>query len=236
MGWWRTACVVALAWPIAAKAEQPVVGPRITTFLGIEGAFDGAHIVSGFDATLGGQVDGRGFVVRMTGGSGLSRFRLDPILPDRIGEAVQTGRLLAGWRAAGSWGELRLWAGLAMESRRLSPALPDRHLGVALGPAAGLDAWLTPHPRLAVQIHAGYTSAMQAWTVRLAPGLAIADGLFTGPEAMVSGHHGSLRTRLGWHLTGLRLGPLGARLSGGWAFDRGGRSGAYAGLALWRQH
>lgn len=236
MGWWRTACVVALAWPFAAMAEEAVIGPRMTSFLGVEGAFDGAHIASGFDATLGGQLDRRGFVVRMTGGSGFSRFRIDPALPDRVGEIVQTGRLLAGWREAGSWGEARLMAGLAVEHRRLSPALPDRHLGLAVGPALALDAWLTPHPLLAVQVQAAYTTAMHAWTVRLAPGLALGDGLFAGPEAVLSGHHGTLRTRLGWHLTGLRLGPLGVRLSGGWAFDRGGRNGAYGGLALWRHH
>lgn len=236
MGVWRIAGILAVAWPFAAAAAEPRSGPRFTSFLGIEGAFDGAHLSSGFDATLGGQIDRRGFLVRMSGGSGVSRFRIDPALPDRVAEITQTGRLLAGWREAGPWGEVRLLAGLALEGRRLSPAMPDRHLGLAFGPAVALDAWLTPHPRVAVQVHAGYTTAMQAWTVRLAPGLAVADGLFTGPEAALSGHRGTLRTRLGWHLTGLRLGPLGVRVSGGWAFDRGGRAGPYAGLALWREH
>ncbi|WP_439575224.1 cellulose biosynthesis protein BcsS [Phreatobacter sp.] len=236
MGLRRVIGVLVLVWSGAAAAGEPVIGPRITSFLGIEGAFDGAHLSSGFDVTLGGQVDRRGFVARLTGGSGVSRFRIDPVLPDRVGEITQTGRLLAGWREAGAWGEVRLLAGLALEHRRLSPALPDRHLGLAIGPAVALDAWLTPHPAVAVQVHAAYTTAMQAWTVRVAPGLAVGEGLFTGPEASLSGHHGTLRTRLGWHLTGLRLGPLGLRVSGGWAFDRGGRNGAYGGIALWRNH
>ncbi len=224
--------VLLAATPAAAGPAYP----RFTSFLGVEGAFDGAHLSAGVDATLGSHVDGRGMALRASGGTGLSKFRADPLLPDRIVEVTQSARLLIGWRESGSWGVATLFVGGAMEGRRIVPALPDPTTGLRYGPAVVLDAWLKPMDRVAVQVFADYTSAYRAATLRLAPGYDIHDGVFVGPEATLGFHHGTLRTRLGLHVTGLRLGPLQFRLSGGWAMDRGGRAGPYGALAAWRSY
>lgn len=213
------------------------ISPGFTTFLGIEGAFDGAHLSVGIDATLGSHVDGSGFAMRATSGTGVSTFRADPLLPGRIVEVTQTARMLLGWRASGSWGIATVFAGAAMEGRRLLPALPyDLRTGFRFGPAIVLDAWLKPMDRVAVHVFADYTTAYSAGTLRVAPGYDIRDGIFIGPEGTLSIHHGTLRTRLGLHVTGFRMGPLGLRLSGGWAMDRGGRSGPYGALSVWRRY
>jgi hypothetical protein len=233
---WMASCYVifGLLSPVSAGAGP--VGPRFTSFLGVEGAFDGLHLSAGVDATLGSHVDGRGFALRATGGTGLSKFRADPLLPDRIVEVTQSARLLIGWRETGAWGVATLFIGGAMEGRRLVPALPDANSGLRYGPAIVLDAWLRPMDRVAVQVFADYTTAYGAATLRVAPGYDIHDGIFVGPEATLSFHHGTLRTRVGLHATGLRLGPVRVRLSGGWAMDRGGRSGPYGALSAWRSY
>ncbi len=234
--WGACSCVMT-AWFAAAPAAAQPDSPRFTSFLGIEGAFDGGHLSAGVDATLGSHVDGRGFALRATGGTGLSQFRADPLLPGRIVEVTQTARLLLGWRESGSWGVATLFVGGAMEGRRLAPPLPwDTQTGFRVGPAVALDAWLKPLDRVAVHVFADYTTAYHAGTLRIAPGYDIHGGIFIGPECTLSFHHGTLRSRLGVHVTGFRIGPLGLRLSGGWALDRGGRSGPYGALSVWRTY
>lgn len=225
-----------VAWLSAASATGRADSPRFTSFLGLDGAFDGFHASSGFDAAAGAHTGGRGLILHFTAGSGVSRFRIDPLLPDRVTEAAGTMRALAGWRQAGWWGSATLFAGLAAETRRLSPALPDPHVGPRLGPAIALDAWLTPYERVAVQVYAAYATPFGAASLRLAPGYDIGKGVFVGPEASFSAHHGTLRSRLGLHVTGITIGTVGLRLSGGYATDRGGRSGLYGGVSLWRHY
>lgn len=226
--------MVAVLSPAPADAEN--LAPRMTTFLGVEGAFDGFHVSSGVDVTLGSPVDSRGLALRFTGGAGLSRFRIDPILPDRVVEATQTARLLVGWRESGGWGVATLFVGAGMESRRIVPAWPDPHTGTRFGAAVALDAWLTPMERVAIHVFADYTSAYRAGSLRIAPGYDLGWGFYVGPEATLSTHHETLRTRVGLHVTGLKLWDVGIRLSGGYATDRGGRSGAYGALSLWRRY
>ncbi len=222
---------MVVAWLSAASATGRADSPRFTSFLGLDGAFDGFHASSGFDAAVGAHTGGRGLILRFTAGSGVSRFRIDPLLPDRVTEAAGTMRALAGWRQAGWWGSATLFAGLAAETRRLSPALPDPHVGTRLGPAIALDAWLTPYERVAVQVYAAYATPFGAASLRLAPGYDIGKGVFVGPEASFSAH-----SRLGLHVTGITIGTVGLRLSGGYATDRGGRSGLYGGVSLWRHY
>lgn len=227
---------ITIAWLSIATATEAADSRRFTSFLGVEAAFDGFHISSGFDAALGTPTERGSVVVRFNAGSGLSRFRIDPHLPDRVVEATGTMRAMLGWRQAGWWGSSTLFAGLAAETRRLSPALPDPHVGTRLGPAIALDAWLTPYERVAVQVYAAYATPFGAASLRLAPGYDIGKGVFVGPEASFSAHHGTLRSRLGLHVTGITIGTVGLRLSAGYATDRGGRSGLYGGVSLWRNY
>ncbi|MGU9980532.1 cellulose biosynthesis protein BcsS [Phreatobacter sp. HK31-P] len=232
-GAWGAIVVAGLS---AASAAEGSDAPRFTTYLGLEGAFDGFHVSSGFDAQVGAHAEGRGLVLRFTAGSGVSRFRIDPLLPDRVLEATGTMRAMAGWRQSGLWGSATLFAGLATETRRLSPALPDPHVGTRIGPAIAIDAWLTPSERVAVHVFASYATTFHAASLRLAPGYDIGKGVFVGPEASFSAHRGTLRSRFGLHVTGFTIGTVGLRLSGGYAMDRGGRSGLYGGVSLWRRY
>jgi hypothetical protein len=233
---WRAWGAITVAWLSALSLAEGSDAPRFTSFLGLEGAFDGFHVSSGFDAAVGTHPEGRGLVLRFTAGSGVSRFRIDPLLPDRVIEAGGTVRALVGWRRSDWWGSATLFAGIAAETRRLSPALPDPHVGTRLGPAMAVDAWLTPFERVAVQVFASYATPFNAASLRLAPGYDIGKGVFIGPEASFSTHHGTLRSRLGLHVTGVTIGTVGLRLSGGYAADRGGRSGLYGGVSLWRHY
>lgn len=225
--------VIVAGWSAAAGAAD---APRLTLFGGIDGAFDGLSLSSGFDAAFGHGAEGRGPVMRFTTASGFSRFRLHPALPDRVVETSFAVRSMTGWRESGRWGTATVFAGLAVETRRLSPAWPDRHAGMRMGPAFALDAWLTPMDKVAVHVFVSYATTFRAATLRFAPGYDVGGGLFVGPELAWSAHHDTLRARFGIHATGLRIGPHSLRLSGGYAFDRGGRAGPYGGIAFWRHY
>lgn len=222
--------VLLIGSSLAGHAAEPP--PGTVRYASLEGAFDGFHIASGMDVPLGGQ----GFMLRFTAGSGLSRFRMDPALPIHLTEIAGTTRLMGGWRVKNDWGLVTIYAGLAVETRRIAPALPDPQVGTRIGPAIAIDAWLTPAERLSVQLLASYATPFSAATLRIAPGHEVMPGIHVGPEATFSAHHGTLRTRLGGHVTGLTFGPLGIRITAGLAMDRGGRSGAYGGIALWRSY
>lgn len=233
---WGAWGAIAVAWlPVAALADAPAER-RFTSFFGLDGAFDGSHVSSGFDALVGRYGESRGLALRVTAGTGISRFRVDPLLPGRVLETTTAARLMAGWREQGRWGSATLFAGLALETRRLSPALPDPHVGTRIGPVVTLDVWFTPYERIAVQIYATYATPFNAASLRIAPGYDVGSGIHVGPEATLSAHHGTLRTRLGLHVTGITIGSVGLRLSAGYAQDRGGRAGPYAGLSLWRRY
>lgn len=222
--------VLLIASAPAGLAADPPAGT--VRYAGFDVAFDGGHLSSGMDVPFGPQ----GLMVRFTAGTGLSRFRMDPGLPIHLTEITGTTRLMAGWRFTGDWGLATFYAGLGVETRRLSPALPDPAIGTRAGPAIALDAWLKPAERISVQLFATAATPFSAAALRLAPGYEVTTGIHVGPEATLSAHHGTLRTRLGAHVTGLTFGPLGIRLSAGLATDRGGRSGAYGGIALWRSY
>lgn len=215
---------------LAGHAAEPP--PGTVRYASVEAAFDGFHLASGMDVPIGE----KGFIFRFSAGSGLSRFRMDPALPIHLTEIAGTTRLMGGWRFKSDWGVVTAYAGLAVETRRIAPAFPDPQTGTRLGPAIAVDAWLTPADRMSVQLFAAYATPFRAATLRIAPGYEMAKGVHVGPEMTLSAHHGTLRTRLGGHVTGLTFGPLGLRITGGFAMDRGGRSGAYGGIALWRSY
>jgi hypothetical protein len=236
--WLASSCILWVGAPcgaLADEAEKPPA-PTALAYTGLELGFDGAHVSSGVDFTLGQPIDGRGLVVRIGGSTGWSRFQIDPAIAFKISEISQSGRLMVGWRETGSWGTVTAFAGLGIETRRLIPNLIDPQTGTRTGPAVAIDAWLTPIDRIAVQAYIGATTGFGAWTIKIAPGYRIAANVHVGPELTLSRHHGSERLRIGAHITGLQVFAYGIRLSAGFAQDRGGRSGAYAAFAIWHRY
>lgn len=224
------ACAFA---PVSVAAE---LRPPATFFASIEGTFDGLHASTGIDLPLTTLQSGGALMVRIATGSGLSRWPADPRDPFPVLEVKQSARLLMGWRFSGSWGVATLFGGLAVERRVLPQGFPDPQTGLRVGPAVVFDAWLKPMERVAVQVYAEIATPYSAASLRIAPGYEVAERIFVGPEASVGLHHGTLRSRAGLHVTGLRIGDVGLRLSGGYAQDRGGRGGAYGTLSLWRNY
>ncbi|WP_168201759.1 cellulose biosynthesis protein BcsS [Phreatobacter aquaticus] len=236
--WLASSCILWVCAGCGALADEVEKPPAPTALAYAEfgGTFDGAHVSSGVDFTLGQPIDARGLIVRIGGNTGWSRFQIDPAIAFKVSEVSQSGRLMLGWRETGSWGTVTAFAGVGIESRRLIPNLIDPQTGTRAGPAFAIDAWLTPFDRVAVQAYLGTTTAFGAWTLKIAPGYRVAANVHVGPEITWSRHHGSERLRVGGHVTGLQVFAYGIRLSGGYAQDRGGRGGAYAALSLWHRY
>jgi hypothetical protein len=75
----------------------------------------------------------------------------------------------------------------------------------------------------------------QAWA-RLAGGYRVRDNIYLGPEAALYRTTTYYEGRLGLHATGIAIGKVSLRLSGGWRWDEEReRSGPYLGLSgHWR--
>lgn len=229
--WLRLTLAMILACIGAGSAGAET--STATLFGSVEAAFDGAYVTTGIDLPL---PTVPGAVMRVTAGSGVSWLRPNPGYPFPALEVKQAGRLLFGWRESGAWGVATLFGGLAVEHRALPRGFLDPQTGTRLGPAMVLDAWLKPVERVSVQVYAELAMPYSIASFRVAPGYEVASGVFVGPEASIGLHHGTMRSRAGLHITGLRVWDVGLRLSGGYAVDRGGRGGAYGGLSLWRTY
>ncbi|WP_439496819.1 cellulose biosynthesis protein BcsS [Bosea sp. (in: a-proteobacteria)] len=107
---------------------------------------------------------------------------------------------------------------------------------VRMGPRLQADLWARPTGTTMVQA-AAYLSSLdrRAW-LRVAPGWAIRQDLYAGPEIELYRQDGYHKLRVGLHLTGLRLFGLTWRLAGGWQRTNHRSSEAYATLGLhWRR-
>ncbi|MCC5977548.1 MAG: cellulose biosynthesis protein BcsS [Salinarimonas sp.] len=113
------------------------------------------------------------------------------------------------------WQEPKVGAAFLGELWREAP-LPD---GTGFGDRDGL---------IHVSVMAG-TAAPSVWA-RVAGGVAVADGVFAGPELAGYLEPDYREWRIGAHVTGMRLGPLHLRFSGGMVMPEGGRSDVYLGL------
>ena len=98
------------------------------------------------------------------------------------------------------------------------------------------DLW--SHPREDWLLHATAivgSAREQAWA-RLAVGHRVRDGIYVGPEAALYRTATYHEARVGLHATGVAIGKVNLRLSGGWRWDEEReRSGPYLGLSgHWR--
>jgi hypothetical protein len=191
---------------------------------------------AGAKQTLTGPLDRTGFVAMEATGFGLTqeRFRSGGVdLPAR--RLVHQAGLLAGYQ----WASNGLFvAGLAgIEGHREQVLVADRiyrHAEPRLGIRGQVEVWAHPTAStlLTTTLVAGSTRS-SLWG-RASAGLRLFSNLFVGPEATVYVTPTYRELRLGGHVTGVSLGLVQLRLSGGWMMDDAHGHGApYGGLTAW---
>lgn len=101
-----------------------------------------------------------------------------------------------------------------------------------LGVRGVADVWWEPTRELMLQYALSGTTIDDGYSTRLALGWRIADSFWIGPEAALSHDFFSQQTRLGMHLTGLRMRDYEWSFSAGRVTDNFGREGIYGRFGL----
>lgn len=89
------------------------------------------------------------------------------------------------------------------------------------------DLWWEPTPELMVQYALSGTTIDSGYGTRIAAGWRLFDSFWVGPEAAVSSDYFSRQTRIGAHLTGLRVNGYELSFAAGHVSDNLGRDGVY---------
>jgi hypothetical protein len=228
-----------LAFATRAAAAEPVSGDphRLVLFASMEAGPATTFGSAGFKLAFGGPLDTGGFRLMGKAGTGYEPRQSVQISGTRTISDVMTpeAMIIAGheWKLGTTY--VGLYGGAEVDARLATRSLAvDRP--ARLGPRLQLDIWSNPTPETLVHYSGNLGGAtFHVWS-RLALGWRVPDLAFLGPEAEIYREKDYAKTRLGIHLTGLKLFGTEMRLSGGW--QRSGRTerGAYATLGLlWKR-
>jgi hypothetical protein len=172
--------------------------------------------------------DGFTFKLLVGGGryqyrSGLAQIRGDQLL----------GAAMPGWRFVRDHTELTVYAGIDVESHRLSPNDPFNNLrGQHAGLRVGGDFWSEPVNAFMVTASASAaTVGSNIWT-RVAAGWRAFDCVWIGPEVQMFGDGHYRELRAGGHVTAFRTGRFEWSAGFGYAVDSDHRAGPYGRIGL----
>jgi Cellulose biosynthesis protein BcsS len=241
----RAGCVVAAIMVCVSRAlaQSPDVdtappvnelggGSRPEHFLFYSG-FDiwrfGRAGFGGFYAAPDG-LDKDGFIVRLFVSDGRERYDTGA---KRFNTDILRGSLLPGWRLSEGSFELKVFAGLDLESRILTPDLPAAEASKArIGARLAAETWWEPEPGIMLASSLSATTNFKGWSARGAAGWRAFDQFWAGPEILASGDVFSRQFRIGAHLTGIKLAAFEWSAAAGFVQDSFGRNGVYGRIGL----
>lgn len=131
---------------------------------------------------------------------------------------------------------IAVFAGPTFEQHETDPYDSDKPgQGTQLGGRVLVESWARLSDRVMLDASASYATAGSRYSVRIAAGIEIRDGLVVEPEVALFGEadYDQIRMGLFARLFGSR--NLQVLAGGGWAFDRDG-GGPYVGLRLKSWH
>jgi hypothetical protein len=90
------------------------------------------------------------------------------------------------------------------------------------------DVWWEPTPDLMLQYALSGTTIDEGYSTRIALGWRVSNSFWIGPEAAMSSDYFSRQTKIGGHLTGVRISDYELTFGAGHVSDNLGRDGLYA--------
>ncbi|KIZ46988.1 MULTISPECIES: cellulose biosynthesis protein BcsS [Rhodopseudomonas] len=170
-------------------------------------------------------LDSDGFIVRMFASDGIEHYRTPTV--DYATNIVRAS-LLPGWRFKRGAFELKLFAGLDLEHHHLTPDVIDAPLrGTTIGARLAAEIWAQPIPELMLASSFYVTTIGHGYGARVAAGWRLYDRFWVGPELCGAADELSRQTKIGVHLTGLRIGQSEWSAAAGYVDDSYHRSGPY---------
>jgi len=202
-------------------------GARFLLFTGSDFWRNGDFAYGGLLWSPGG-LDNEGFTLKAVMSGGIYRYNSGALGNAQVYGYELVGQMLPGWRFKRDTLEVKVFAGLDVESHRLFPDDPSSRLrGGDVGLRAVVDLWYEPTPQTMLAADGSISTIITSYSARIAYGWRAFDLLYVGPEAQTFACVGYQQVRLGLHLTGFKA--VDAEWSGaiGWSEDSDHRASPY---------
>jgi len=219
-----SACLLCVSTGLVATGDD---GARFLLFSGGDIWRNGDFAYGGLLWSPGG-LDNEGFTLKAVMSGGFYRYTSGALGNAQVTGRELVGQLLPGWRFKHDGLEVKVFAGLDVESHRLVPDDPSSRLrGGDVGLRATLDLWYEPTPQTMLAADGSVSTIVTSYSARVAYGWRAFDLFYLGPEAQTFACEGYEQTRLGLHLTGFKTED--AEWSGaiGWSNDSDHRASLY---------
>ncbi|WP_234827066.1 cellulose biosynthesis protein BcsS [Rhodopseudomonas palustris] len=166
-----------------------------------------------------------GWVIRLQASEALERYQTTRFV---YVSDISRASVLAGWRFKVGQFELKILAGPDLEHRTSTPDIRDRRWrGSHGGLRIAIEGWAEPTPETMLTYSFYATTVASSYGTRIAAGRRALDMFWWGPEMSGSADEFSRQTRIGLHLSGLRIAALEWSAAAGYVRDSFGRGGVY---------
>jgi hypothetical protein len=221
--------VVAADWytGVPTDGPEPHAAPTIAIDVAFDGstqkAFSGAAI-----ATIApfSTLEQSGARLRLYGLGGVYNYYSTDV--GKVNGQIEAGAVMGGYEWVSKTLTVAAYAGLELSNTSISPNDPQNTVkGGNGGLRVGFDLYYMPTATSMIAAVAYYSTNHNGYYSRVKFGMAIADYVYVGPEALFLGDDFFQQYRLGVHVSGLRLGALQMGISGGALEDRVRGVGGY---------
>ena len=177
-----------------------------------------------------GGFDTGGFMLKTLLSAGVYRYTSGALDDATVYGGELKGQVLPGWAFKRGRFELKLFAGLDVETHRLWPDDPSNSLrGTSLGLALATELWHEPTVDTMIAANASLTSIGPSYAGRIGFGWRAFAQFYIGPETQVygGGGEGYRQFRAGAHITSMKTGDREWSAAAGWAIDTDKRDSPY---------
>jgi hypothetical protein len=180
-----------------------------------------------------GGFDTGGFMLKTLLSLGVYRYNSGALGNVTVYGGELKGQVLPGWAFKRGRFELKLFAGLDVETHRLWPDDPTNGLrGTSVGAALAAELWHEPTIDTMIAADASLTSIGPNYAARIGLGWRAFEQFYIGPETQVYGGDGYRQFRAGAHITSMKTGEREWSAAAGWAVDTDKRDSPYVRLGF----
>jgi len=209
----------------AQDAESP---PSAFAFGGAEISEGGFFTYLGGGARIDGDLDTSGLMIRAQGGYG--RFDHVGPLGTEDGE-VTTANLMLGYQFVNGGTRIAIYAGPDYQRHDLPNDPANPVAGSEWGGRIQGEAYSETENVMLLGI-ASYSTANDSYFLLGKAGFRVGSSIFVGPEAGTLGNDRFDQYRIGAHVTGFRIGPVGLGVEAGYVNNSPGDDGIFGAVGF----